>query len=210
MSFRYISAVKPNFDCGLPEKQVLPKDGYAFYLKDVFDVAASFDMFEYLIHHIPWKQDEVILYGKKILTRREFSWYGDEPYNYGYSKIQRSALPWTPELTDIKVKVEEICGETFNCCLLNFYHTGNEGMGWHSDDEKVMQAGGLIASLSLGAARKFRFKHKSQPLQTEILLENGSLLLMGGETQKYWQHQLPVSKKVKEPRINLTFRNFVK
>jgi alkylated DNA repair dioxygenase AlkB len=188
---------------------LLPKDGLVTYLHPGIDIENAIHFYETLFHSISWKQDEIFLYGKQITTRREVAWYGDGPFDYPYSKTSRTALPWTPELLEIKKWVENLCGETFNCCLLNLYHDGSEGMGWHSDDEKEMKPGGMIASLSLGAARKFKFKHKKDPLQKEIYLENGSLLLMSGETQQFWRHQLPVSKKVKEARINLTFRTFV-
>lgn len=190
-------------------KNLLPQDGLVTYVNQAIDIENVNEYFKKLQHSISWKQDELMLYGKRIITRREVAWYGDEPFDYPYSKTSRTALPWTPELLEIKKWVENLCGETFNCCLLNLYHDGSEGMGWHSDDEKEMKTGGMIASLSLGAARKFKFKHKKYPLQKEIYLENGSLLLMGGETQQFWRHQLPVSKKVKEARINLTFRTFV-
>lgn len=190
-------------------KNLLPQDGLVTYVNQAIDIENVNEYFKKLQHSISWKQDELMLYGKRIITRREVAWYGDEPFDYPYSKTSRTALPWTPELLEIKKWVENLCGETFNCCLLNLYHDGSEGMGWHSDDEKEMKTGGMIASLSLGATRKFKFKHKKYPLQKEIYLENGSLLLMGGETQQFWRHQLPVSKKVKEARINLTFRTFV-
>jgi alkylated DNA repair dioxygenase AlkB len=188
---------------------LLPCDGEVAYIPAFFDQGAARWYVEILSKEIAWKNDEVLIYGKRITTKREVAWYGERDFDYTYSKSSRKALPWTPALLEIKTKIESLTGEPFNCCLLNLYHDGSEGMGWHSDDEKEMKPGGMIASLSLGAARKFKFKHKKDPLQKEIYLENGSLLLMSGETQQFWRHQLPVSKKVKEARINLTFRTFV-
>lgn len=189
--------------------QILPKNGTTFYIPGAMNENMSDMLFRLLLERVPWKQDEVMLYGKRIVTKRKYAWFGDEEYGYNYSNAKRKAMPWTKDLLETKETVERICHVSFNCCLLNLYHNGSEGMGWHSDDEKEMQENGLIASLSLGAGRIFRFKHKLEPLQTELLLENGSLLLMGGETQKFWKHQLPVSRKVTGTRINLTFRNFV-
>ncbi len=188
---------------------LLPKDGWIKYIPNALDPKSAEHCFEELLQLISWASDEVRMYGKVIQTRRKFAWYGNEPFAYRYSKTTRVALYWEPVLLTIKTQVEELAQESFNSCLLNLYHNGSEGMGWHSDDEKEMQENGMIASLSLGAGRIFRFKHKREPLQTELLLENGSLLLMGGETQKFWKHQLPVSRKVTGARINLTFRNFV-
>jgi alkylated DNA repair dioxygenase AlkB len=106
----------------------------------------------------------------------------------------------------LKEIIENKSGETFNSCLLNLYHSGEEGMAWHSDGEKDLQKNGAIASLSLGAERKFAFKHKTTKRTVSILLEKGSLLIMKGDTQTNWLHRLPPTKKVKTPRINLTFR----
>lgn len=190
-------------------QNLLLKDGECFYLQSVVPDALASIYFTTLLQLIPWKSDTLFIYGKQIITRRKMAWYGDDPFPYHYSKTTRIALPWTETLLAIKSRIEEISGETFNCCLLNLYHNGTEGMGWHSDDEKEMKKGGTIASLSLGAERIFRFKHKSEPIKTELLLGHGSLLLMRGETQQYWLHQLPVARKVKDLRINLTFRTFV-
>src|SRR5699024_713386 len=113
-------------------------------------------------------------------------------------------------LLELKNKIEEETGEEFNSCLLNLYHDGSEGMGWHSDDESDLKKNGTIGSLSLGAKRKFVFKHKTTKEKVEVFLDHGSLLLMKGETQRYWLHTLPPTKKVKSPRVNLTFRTIEK
>ena len=116
---------------------------------------------------------------------------------------------WTPELLELKAIVESICGRTFNSCLLNLYHTGEEGMAWHSDDEKTLEPDGAIASLSLGAERKFSFRHRKTRETISLQLEPGSLLVMHGATQTHWMHALPKTKKVMVPRVNLTFRTMV-
>lgn len=137
------------------------------------------------------------------------AWYGNQAFEYTYSNTSKYALPWTKHLLELKQQIEEITGETFNSCLLNLYHTGEEGMAWHSDGETDLKKNGAIASLSLGAVRKFAFKHKNSQEKVEIVLENGSLLIMKDLTQTHWLHRLPPTKKIHTARINLTFRTIV-
>ena len=165
--------------------------------------------FNLLSEEIAWENDEVLIFGKRITTKRKTAWYGDRPFAYTYSHTTKIALPWTVTLNEIKNKVEQISKEKFNSCLLNLYHDGNEGMGWHSDDEKMIVPKSAIASVSFGAQRKFVFKHKKDKTQVSTILENGSLLVMKGETQIEWLHALPKSLKIKAARINLTFRMIV-
>lgn len=153
-----------------------------------------------------WEPDELIIFGKHIVTNRKVAWFGDVDYKYSYSSSVKQALPWTSELITLKKLVEEKTGEVFNSCLLNLYHNGNEGMGWHQDNEKELGKNPVIASLSLGVARKFSFKHIENKQRISVILEAGSLLVMKGETQDKWLHSLPKSTKTKMPRINLTFR----
>jgi alkylated DNA repair dioxygenase AlkB len=159
-----------------------------------------------LFKNIQWENDKAIIFGKLIITKRKVAWYGDKPFDYAYSKTTKSALPWTKELLEVKELIEKKSGETFNSCLLNLYHSGQEGMTWHSDDEEALKKNGAIASISFGADRKFSFKHKVSKQTVSVFLEKGSLLIMKGTTQKNWFHSLPPTKKVKIPRINLTFR----
>jgi alkylated DNA repair dioxygenase AlkB len=153
-----------------------------------------------------WKHDELILFGKQIITKRKVAWYGSEPFQYTYSKITKKANIWTNELLALKQIVEKESKETYNSCLLNLYHSGEEGMAYHSDGEKMLKKNGAIASVSLGATRKFSFKHKENKHRVDVILEHGSLLVMKDETQTHWLHRLPPSTKVISPRINLTFR----
>ncbi len=146
------------------------------------------------------------MFGKRLVTKRKVAWYGDSPFSYTYSNIAKEALPWTPALLRLKQVAQHTTGESFNSCLLNLYHNGEEGMSWHSDDEPMMKKHAPIASISLGAARKFSFKHKATKETVSIWLEHGSLLLMKEEVQSHWLHSLPKTKKVMQPRINLTFR----
>lgn len=184
-------------------------EGVAYYYGKIltFDEANRF--FHSLLQNIPWKNDEAVVFGKHIVTKRKTAWYGDSNYLYIYSNSAKQALPWTRELMNIRQIIENVSNTKFNSCLLNLYHNGNEALGWHSDDEKSIQENSTIASVSFGAERKFSFKHKQSKKTISLLLEHGSLLLMKEGTQKNWLHSLPKSKKIIQPRINLTFRNMV-
>src|SRR5690606_23265469 len=155
---------------------------------------------------IEWRNDEAVIFGKKIITKRKVAWYGEKPFAYTYSNSTKHALPWTKELLELKTIIEKETGETFNSCLLNLYHNGEEGMAWHSDAEKDLKKNGAIASMSFGAERKFMFKHKATGETISLILAHGSLLLMAGTTQTNWLHRLPPTKLIRTPRINLTFR----
>jgi alkylated DNA repair dioxygenase AlkB len=189
--------------------QVLNRDGRVdYYGKITTNVEANL-YFEILLQNIVWKNDEAIILGKHIITKRKTAWYGDSDYLYTYSNTTRRALPWTSELRDLKQLAEKLTETKFNSCLLNLYHDGNEGLAWHSDDEKVLRRNGTIASLSFGAERKFSLKHKKTKQTISIVLEHGSLLVMKDETQVYWLHSLPKTKKIVMSRINLTFREII-
>lgn len=196
-----------NFEKKEDYNNLLPRDGHAIYYGPIFTEEEADAHFEALLKTIAWQNDSVILFGKKITTKRKTAWYGGKAYEYTYSKIKRKALPWTGDLIKIKSKVESLCGETFNTCLLNLYHDGTEGMGWHTDAEKDLRKNAAIASLSLGAERRFQFRHKEDKDIISVKLEHGSLLLMKDPTQSHWKHRLPPMAKVKQPRINLTFRS---
>lgn len=188
---------------------LLPADGEVNYYGQIMSVQKAQEYLQYLLSEIAWKNDEAIIYGKHIITKRKVAWYADSNFSYTYSKISREALPWTAELLALKKLSENITGKQFNSCLLNLYHTGDEGMAWHSDDEKSLGKNTAIASLSFGAERKFAFKHKKTKEKVELILQNGSLLLMHGATQTNWLHRLPPTKKVNSPRVNLTFRTII-
>lgn len=188
---------------------VLPYDGIAEYYGVVLEKLEANEYFTRLLNTIQWKNDEAIIFGKHIVTKRKVAWYGDAGYNYSYSNTDKKALTWTEELITLRHKVETISSTKFNSCLLNLYHDGEEGMSWHSDDEKSLGENTCIASVSLGAERKFYFKHKKTKETSFITLEHGSLLVMKGATQNHWLHALPKSKRITKPRINLTFRTFI-
>jgi alkylated DNA repair dioxygenase AlkB len=190
-------------------KNILLKDGMVNYCGKLLNRKDADNYFEKLLTNIQWKNDEAIIFGKKIITRRKVAWYGERLFEYTYSNITKSALPWTKELLELKTIIEQKTGETFNSCLLNLYHSGEEGMAWHSDGETDLKKNGAIASLSFGAERKFSFKHKQTKETVSLILEHRSLLMMKDTTQQNWLHRLPPTKSIMKPRINLTFRTIV-
>ncbi len=188
---------------------LLPFDGTVNYHGKIFSSNLSQTYYNYLLNHIEWKNDEAFVFGKHIFTARKVAWYGDKNFSYTYSNITKQALLWTKELLEIKSVVENLTNTTYNSCLLNLYHNGNEAMAWHSDDEKSLGKNTSIASVTFGAERIFAFKHKQNNDVIKLLLEHGSLLVMKGETQSHWLHRLTTSTKIKTPRINLTFRTII-
>ena len=192
-----------------PKHNHLPYEGTVQYYGKVIQEMVADDYFEKLMQNIAWENDQAIIFGRQITTKRKVAWYGDQGYEYTYSNVNRYALPWTVELLELRQRVQQLTGERFNSCLLNLYHTGEEGMAWHSDDETDLKKNGAIASLSFGAERRFAFKHKQSKEKVELYLEHGSLLVMKDTTQSHWLHRLPPTKKVTTARINLTFRTIV-
>jgi alkylated DNA repair dioxygenase AlkB len=188
---------------------LLPDDGIVNYYGKILKEDKAHYYLNKLHNTIDWKNDEAIIFGKHFITKRKAAWYGDKDYSYTYSNTTKQALVWTEELLQLKALVEKITKEKFNSCLLNLYHNGNEGMAWHSDDEKALGKNTVIVSLSFGAERKFLLKHKLTKQKVSLILENGSLLIMKGATQTNWLHCLPKTTKVTRPRINLTFRTIV-
>ncbi|EHQ29533.1 alpha-ketoglutarate-dependent dioxygenase AlkB family protein [Mucilaginibacter paludis] len=196
------------FDIEFPIN-ILPFDGEVNYYGPVLDQAKANQYLGALLDKVAWKNDEAVIFGKHIITKRRVAWYGNDGYSYTYSGTTKEALAWTTELLELKNLVEGLTGDKFNSCLLNLYHNGDEGMAWHSDDEKSLGKDTTIASLSLGAERKFSLKHKVNKETRSVMLEHGSLLVMKGTTQTNWQHALPKTKKVSHPRVNLTFRTMI-
>jgi DNA-N1-methyladenine dioxygenase (EC 1.14.11.-) len=199
------------FDALIDSKQnLLPQDGEVHYYGPVLSLDHADTYLKSLLASIEWRNDEAVIYGKRIVTKRKVAWYGDKPFRYTYSKTTKTALPWTPELLDLKSCVEQASGELFNSCLLNLYSTGGEGMAWHCDEEVDLKRDGAIGSLSLGAERKFSFRHKQNQTVVSLVLQHGSLLVMRGTTQTHWLHRLPPTTKISEPRVNLTFRTIAR
>ena len=190
-------------------QNLLDKDGIVEYYGRVLETAEADQFMDQLMTGIEWRNDEAFIMGKHFITKRKVAWYGERPFEYAYSGTVKRALPWTPALKALKELAEKQSGETYNSCLLNLYHDGNEGMAWHSDAEKDLKRDGAIASLSFGAERKFCFKHKADGHRIDVFLEHGSLLVMRGATQRFWLHRLPPTKKINSPRVNLTFRTII-
>ena len=188
---------------------LLPKDGTVYYYGKIFTEEQSEIYYVKLLNEINWQHDVVKIFGKEIITKRKVAFLGDEGISYKYSGKTKIAEKWLKFILEIKSTVEQISGEKFNACLLNYYHNGSEAMSWHSDNEKEILKHSAIASVSFGAERKFGFKHNFSKEEISLMLENGSLLIMKDETQIYWKHKLYTNAKISEPRINLTFRTIV-
>ena len=192
-----------SLDSTVSSQSIINKDGIAIYTDSLIPAEKSELFLLQLSKNIQWKNDESVIFGKHYITRRKTAWYGDRPFNYTYSKIKRTALPWTNELLEIKHIVENNESTKFNSCLLNLYHDGDDGMGWHSDNEKELIKNGVIASVSLGAERKFSFRHKKTKEKIDLVLRNGSLLVMKEQIQAHWMHQLPNRTPATLPRSRL-------
>lgn len=188
---------------------MLPRDGLARLFKDFVSPEEARTHFDDLYKNTPWESDEIRMYGKLILTKRQVALYGDEDLIYGYSGNKKQTIRWTASLLSIKERVESAMQSDFNVCLLNLYQNGKVGMAWHADDEKELGLQPVIASLTLGCDRVFVFKHKQTGEQVKLLLPEGSLLEMSGDCQKYWVHSLPKMSQITAPRINLTFRKVI-
>ncbi len=192
-----------------PATNLLPRDGTVNYHGPVIALKEADAFAQILLESIPWSHDEVVLFGKRIVTAREVAWFGDVGLAYHYSGTTKQPQSWTPELLTLKKLAECLSNSSFNSCLLNLYHHGGEGMSWHSDDEPSIVRDSAIASISLGAEREFRLKHKTSAEMISVILESGSLLVMKGSTQRHWLHSIPKTKRITTPRINLTFRSMV-
>jgi alkylated DNA repair dioxygenase AlkB len=162
--------------------------------------------FQELLTSIPWKENEVFLFGKRYKTPRLEAFHAIEEKSYTYSGNKLLANHFTKELHELKTRIEVITNTKFNCVLVNLYRDGNDSNGWHADNEKELGRNPAIASLSLGVTRRFDLKHIENQEKISFELNHGSLLFMEGETQHFWKHQIAKSKKIHEPRINLTFR----
>lgn len=177
------------------------------YFSNFLDYENASTCFELLKSSIPWRQDEIRVYGKIYPQPRLTALYGNNNRSYSYSGITMQPLPFSETILDLKIKLSEVTPVNFTSCLINLYRDGKDSNGWHSDDEKELGQNPVIASVSLGQERYFHLKHKYlKNLKHKILLEHGSLLLMRGQTQHYWLHQIAKTTKPIGERINLTFR----
>lgn len=185
---------------------LLPKDGKVQILSEKITCELA-----NLKACVEWKHEKIHLFGQWLLQPRLTAWYGDEGTDYIYSGLTNTPLPWNKTLLDLKQQVEELSDASFNSVLLNYYRDGQDSMGWHQDNEPVLGKKPVIASISLGDPRRFQLRHKIDKslAKVECDLGNGSVLIMSGQTQKYWQHQVPKTKKIVGERINLTFRKII-
>lgn len=184
--------------------QIINRDGHVVYFSKIFD--PSQDYFNQIKTLCCWQAEEVKVYGKWHQLRRQSAWYGIA--NYRYAEQIKTAQPWLPILLEIKTRVEELSKDSYQGVLLNYYPDGLAGMGWHADNEHDLVPNSAIASVSFGATRRFDLRHRDGK-RLSVNLDDGCVLIMAGELQRYWKHQVPVQHKIKEPRINLTFRVMV-
>jgi alkylated DNA repair dioxygenase AlkB len=195
-----------------PTENLLPYEGCVNDLGVVLEHPKH--LYDELLNELPWHSDMVSLFGKTHVTTRQIVWMGEPDISYAYSGHSRQAIPWSASVFHVKQSIERQLAEigitaNFNSCLLNYYSTGNDGMGYHADDEKELGANPVIAALSLGATRKFVLKHKKTQDKVELHLESGQLIVMSGATQRYWKHTVTKTKTVATGRISLTFRHMV-
>jgi len=182
-------------------------DGDISICLNLFSSSEADSLLESLKTEIDWKQEQINIFGQIHDLPRLTAWYGDSGNSYTYSGISVNPSPWIPILLEIKKKIELVSNVQFNSVLLNRYRSGSDGVSWHSDDEPELGMNPVIGSVSFGESRPFQLKHKDlDGVKEKIILEHGSYLLMRGETQHKWLHQIPKSKKAMEERINLTFR----
>ena len=187
-------------------------DAEVTYFPEFYSCEEAEKYYTLLVRKVDWVQNKIKMYGKENLVPRLEAWYGDKGMNYTYSGITQEPKPWIDELLEIKSAIEPVTNTAFNSVLINFYRDGQDRVGWHSDDEKELGPNPIIGSVSLGAKRKFKLRHKmyvENGLETDLVLGNGSLLLMKGTTQQFWKHEIPRTSVPIEGRINLTFRVIV-
>lgn len=195
------------FDDPSTSLNILPKDGEAFLYPAFLSRGIGDELLGKLIKGVKWKQEKIHMYGKMVNIPRLTAWYGDFDKEYTYSGVKLKPIGWTDELLTIKRAVEEKAATSFSSVLLNLYRNGNDSVAWHSDDEKELGINPTIASVSLGSSRTFRLRHlEDKSLIRVVELTHGSLLIMQGETQHNWEHEIPKRKGGVRPRINLTFR----
>ena len=184
---------------------IIPNGEYVYY-PSFFDKKTADSYLSLLTNNILWQQESMNMYGKQVMFPRLTSWYGDNDKPYSFSGITLKPHPWTNELLEIKKVIEPICEVNFNSVLMNLYRDGNDSISWHTDAEKELGRNPVIASVNFGAERKFQIRHNQTQETHDILLQHGSLLIMRGELQHFWKHQVPKQKSIVKPRINLTFR----
>ena len=185
------------------------QNGILKYIPEFYETKDASSLYDQLMEGLKLEQNEITIFGKTYNTPRLEAFYARNGEQYGYSGEKMKTRRFTPLINSICQKIETFTGESFNSVLVNLYRDGQDSNGWHSDDEKELGPTPFIASLSLGETREIQFKHKNSGERCVYPLENGSLMLMSGEIQKYWKHQIPKTKRKKEARLNLTFRKII-
>ncbi len=186
------------------------KDGAVDWFPDFLDRKLADSFFEYCYHQLKWESGTVKIFGREHVIPRKQIYYADDGITYGYSGKRLKPYSWDPRVLAIKEKIQVLTGDHYNACLMNLYRDGNDSNGWHADDEKELGSCPTIASVSLGVERPFHLKHKATKEKQTFQLTHGSLLVMRGALQHYWKHQIPKSKRIHRPRVNLTFRKVYK
>lgn len=176
------------------------------YIESFYSLAEANKIFQQLAQNVAWRQDDITMFGRTVKIPRLQAWFSDNNLTYRYSKMTLDSTPFPPMLNNIRDCVSDYCRDHFNAVLANFYRDQCDSVGWHSDDESELGANPVIASLSFGAEREFQLKHIQTKEKFSIRLAPGSLFIMKGQTQHYWQHCIPKRSKSIGPRINLTFR----
>lgn len=187
-------------------RPVIDEDGIAEYIPGVLNDADAQRVFSALLAQIPWRDEAVFIFGRWVTVPRKTCWFGDAQAVYRYSGVTHDPVPWLPLLLELRTRVQVPAGSIFNSVLANLYRDGRDSMGWHADNEPELGADPTIASLSLGAARLFSLQHRKTKRKVNVMLENGSVLIMRGSLQRHWRHSLPKTTQSTPPRINLTFR----
>ena len=189
--------------------QLLPFDGTAILFENFLTADFAVQAFDEIKNENKWEQPEITIFGNTVLEPRLSTWHNELGEGYKYSGVMRRAQPFSETLSEIRNRCAEVANTPFNSALVNLYRNGQDGMGWHSDNEACNGPEPTIASVSLGATRRFDMRHRKTGETIKIQLESGSLLVMAGKSQQYWVHQVAKTKRVHEPRINLTFRRVI-
>ena len=190
-------------------KNRLPFDGELYLVEGFYQTDDALQLFADLLKRLAWQEENIFVYGRWVKVPRLMCWYGDEGASYQYSGVNHQPLPWTDSLLSAKHKIEAEYNGSFNSVMANLYRNGSDSMGCHADDEEELGNNPLIASLSLGEQRLLKFRHQKSKEILDVILNHGDLLLMAGDIQHHWKHELPKTKKQKAERINLTFRKII-
>lgn len=196
-------AVLTDFD------NLVPFDGELYLLRAFYPLETADRYFHQLYQTLAWQAEQLLIYGRRVNVPRLMAWYGETNAYYRYSGVDHIPQPWTEDLSALRADVEAACGQPFNSVLANLYRDGRDSMGCHADDEKELGKNPVIASLSFGDTRLLRFRHAQSRHRLDLELAHGDLLIMAGELQHHWRHELPKTRKPKQARINLTFRRII-